>query len=139
LLLANGDVVAGIVALVVGVPLLLLLARALYGLSRRWAVLVPAGFVVVDPMTLADPVLLLRERIRSITPLPPRSAPGDVLDLRLGATAGSIVIRFDEEAELFRATRRRRADTVRTPAVCVALVRRDALLRAAAARRLPVR
>jgi hypothetical protein len=48
-------------------------------------------------------------------------------------------VRFDEEAEIFRAARRRRTDTVRTPALCVALVRRDAMLRAAAARRLPVR
>jgi len=139
LLLADGDIVAGVVALVVGVPVLLVLGRALYGLSRRWAVLVPAGFVVVDPMTLADPVLLLREHIQSIAAVPPGPAPPDALDLRLGATAGSIVVRFDEEAELFRATRRRRTDTVRAPAVCVALVRRETMLRAAAARRLPVR
>jgi hypothetical protein len=139
LLLADGDIVAGVVAIVVGVPLLLLLARALYGLSRRWAVLVPAGFVVADPMTLADPVLLLREHIRAITAVPPGPAPEDALDLRLGATAGSVVVRFDEEAEIFRATRRRRTDTVQAAAVCVAMVRRDAMLRAAAARRLPVR
>ena len=139
LLLADGDIVAGVVALVVGIPLLVLLARALYGLSRRWAVLVPAGFVVADPMTLADPVLLLREHIRAITSVAAGPAPEDALDLRLGATAGSVVVRFDEEAELFRATRRRRTETVRAAAVCVAMVRRDAMLRAAAARRLPVR
>ena len=63
LLLADGRIVLGLVALVIGVPWPSVLARALHGLSRRWAVLVPAGFVVVDPMTLADPVLFLRERI----------------------------------------------------------------------------
>jgi hypothetical protein len=139
LLLADGDTVAGVVAVVLGVPLLLVLVRALHGLSRRWAVLVPAGFVVVDPMTLAEPVLLVRDHIRAMAAVAPGPAPADALDLRLGATAGSVVVRFDEAAEIFRAARRRRTDTVRTPALCVALVRRNAMLRAAAARRLPVR
>src|SRR5262249_47434944 len=98
-----------------------------------------AGFVVVDPMTLADPVLLLREHIRSLAAVPPGPPPSDALDLRLGATTGSVVVRFDEEAEIFRAARRRRTDTVRTLALCVAVVRRDAMLHAAAVRRLPVR
>ncbi len=50
---------------------------ALHRLSLRWAVLVPAGFVVVDPMTLADPVLFPREGIAGMqaadaTPCPAR-------------------------------------------------------------------
>ena len=65
-------------------------------LSRRWAVLVPAGFVVVDPLTLADPVLFLREHVRHLAPEPPAAAPDGVLDLRLGAGAGSVSVRFDE-------------------------------------------
>ena len=66
LLLADGRIGAGIVALVVGLPLAALAARSLHGLSRRWAVLVPAGLVIVDPMTLPDPVLFVRERIESL-------------------------------------------------------------------------
>ena len=66
LLLADGRIVLGVLALVIGFPLVAVLARALHRLSRRWAVLVPAGFVVVDPMTLADPVLFVREHITGL-------------------------------------------------------------------------
>jgi hypothetical protein len=138
LLLADGQVVAGLVALAIGVPLLAVLVRALHGLSRRWAVLVPAGFVVVDPLTLADPVLLVRERV-SLRGLRPGRAPAEVLDLRLGATAGSLALRFDEVAELTTAGRGRRpAATVRATEMWIAVVRRDELLRAAGARRIRV-
>ena len=75
LLLAEGEIVIGAVALVVGIALVFLLSRSLESLSRRWAVLVPAGFVVVDPLTLADPTLFLREHVRHVAPEPP--AAGD--------------------------------------------------------------
>jgi hypothetical protein len=138
LLLADGEIVLGIVALVVAVPLVAVLARSLYALARRWAVLVPAGFVAVDPLTLSDPLLFLREHIVAVSAVEPD--PGDVTDLRLGATRGSVVLRFDEPVEIVRAGRGRRpAATIRTAGVVVAVVRRDALLRVAATRRLPVR
>ena len=131
LLLADGRIVLGLVALAIGVPLVAVLGRALHGLSRRWAVLVPAGFVVVDPMTLADPVLFLRERITSMKAVD-ATRPGmeDVLDLRLGATLGSVSLSFDEAAELFRAGRGRRpTETVKTTHLLIAVVRRDEVLR----------
>ena len=68
LLLADGRIVLGVAALLVGAGLVYLLSRSLDSLSRRWAVLVPAGFVVVDPLTLADPVLFLREHVRHVAP-----------------------------------------------------------------------
>jgi len=138
LLLADGRVVLGLVTLAVAVPLVFVLGRALHGLSRRWAVLVPAGFVVVDPMTLADPVLFLREHVTAMSAIAAGPAPQGTLDLRLGATAGSLVLSFDEPAEIFRATRRRRSQTDRTQGVCVAVVERDRVLRGAAARRMRV-
>jgi hypothetical protein len=139
LLLADGQVVAGLVSLAVGVPLAVVLARALNGLSRRFAVLVPAGFVVVDPLTLADPILLLRERIASMQGVAPTVAPDGALDLRLGATSGSIAIRFDEPAEVTTASRARRpAVTVRTDELWIAVVRRADVLHAAAGRRIRV-
>ena len=138
LLLADGRVVLGVVALAIGLPLAAVLARALHGLSRRWAVLVPAGFVVVDPMTLADPVLFVRERITSMKAAATRPEAG-VLDLRLGATWGSVSLSFDEPAELFRAGRGRRpTETVKTAHLLIAVVRRDEVLRTAAARRIRV-
>jgi hypothetical protein len=74
LLLANGDILAGIVAVVIGAPLVFVLGRALTGLDHRWIVLVPAGLVVVDPLTFPDPILLPREQIASIEPAPEGSA-----------------------------------------------------------------
>jgi hypothetical protein len=140
LLLADGDIVLGIVALVVGAALVYLLGRSLSSLSGRWAVLVPAGFVVVDPLTLADPVLFLREHVRHLAPEPATAAPPGVLDLRLGASAGSVSVRFDEEVELVRAARGRRGGaTVETDEIRVAVARRDEMLTLAAGRRLPVR
>ncbi len=75
LLLADGDVVLGIVALVVAVPVVYVLGRSLLGLAGRWAVLVPVGFVVVDPFTLSDPHLFLREHLRWMAPVTAGAGP----------------------------------------------------------------
>jgi hypothetical protein len=140
LLLADGQIVLGLVSLAVGAGVVYLLGRSLHSLSRRWAVLVPAGFVVVDPLTLADPVLFVREGVQAMTPVAPGIVPEDVLDLRLGAALGSVVVRFDEAAPLVRAARGRRGGkTVDADGICVAVVRRDEMLEQASARRLPVR
>jgi hypothetical protein len=140
LLLADGEIVLGVVALVVGAALVVVLTRSLDSLSRRWAVLVPAGFVVVDPLTLADPVLFLREHVRHLAPEPPSAPPEGVLDLRLGAGAGSISARFDAPIELTRAARGRHGGTiVTTDEIRIAVARREEMLRRAAERRLPVK
>jgi hypothetical protein len=140
LLLADGRIVLGLAALAVGVPVALLLVRSLHGLSRRWLVLVPAGVVVVDPLTLADPVLFLREHVMSMRGVVGTApVPAGALDLRLGATAGSTAVTFDEEADLLRATRARRGgEVVTTTRIVVATVRRADLLTTAARRRLRV-
>jgi hypothetical protein len=82
LLLANGDVVAGVAAIVVGFPIAAALIRSLSALDRRWIVLVPAGLVVVDPLTFPDPVLLPREHIESLRRAPVDARvrePGEIL------------------------------------------------------------
>ena len=140
LLLADGRIVVGVAALLVGAGLVFVLSRSLDSLSRRWAVLVPAGFVVVDPLSLADPTLFLREHVRHVAPEPPAAAPDGVLDLRLGAGAGSVSLRFDEAVDLTRAGRGRHGGaTVTTAEIMVAVARRDEMLRKAVERRLPVR
>jgi hypothetical protein len=139
LLLADERWVWGALALVVGVALLAALPRALFRLSRRWAVLVPAGFVIVDPMTLADPVLFLREHVTTLGGAPSGAAPAAATDLRLGASRGSILLLLDGQVEITRAARGRRpAETVRTDDIRIAAVRRDQLLALAMTRRLPV-
>ena len=138
-LFTEGRVVLGALCAVVGAALVLMLGRAIHGLSRRWVVLVPAGLVVVDPLTLSDPVLFLRERIVALTALPPGPAPDGATDLRLVRRVRS-VLRFDEPADIGRLTRARRGvEMVQTAEICVAAVRRDELLRHAADRRLRVR
>jgi hypothetical protein len=138
LLLADGRVLWGFVALLLGVPVAALAVRALHGLSRRWLVLVPAGVVVVDPMALADNVLLPREHVRALRAFRAHERPGDALDLRLGATLGSVLLWFDEPAELTRAVRARRGgDTVEAPGLVIAVSRREAVLMDAARRRVP--
>jgi len=140
LLLADERWGAGIVAVIVAVPVVTLAARALHGLSIRWAVLVPAGFVVVDALTLSDPVLFVREHIVSLSPAPAAAPAGDdLLDLRLGASFGSVTLAVDEPAELFRAERRRRSThAVTASRICVATLAADRLLAEAAERRIPV-
>ena len=140
LLLADEQWLTGASAVAIGAPVAYFAARALHGLSTRWAVLVPAGFVVVDRLTLSDPVLFLRERIvslRAIGPRPPTD--DDALDLRLGASLGSVGLTLDRPAEVFRALRSRKgAAAVRATEVWVAVVDANGLLRSAAERRIPV-
>ena len=88
------------------------LGRLVHQLSRRWVVLVPAGIVIADPLTLTDPVLFVRERVMGIGPADPgRRPPADALDLRLGAVLGSCALLLTDEADLMRRVRgqRRRA------------------------------
>jgi hypothetical protein len=138
LLLADGRIGVGIAALVVGLPLAALAARSLHSLSRRWAVLVPAGLVIVDPMTLPDPVLFVRERIESLRAMPRREpVPASALDLRLGARGGSATMTLDRPTELLQTRRGLRAAAAAHPTVvCFATVYRSELLTAAAERRI---
>lgn len=140
LLLADGRVVAGIVTVVVGFLVAALAARSLHSLSGRWAVLVPAGLVLVDSMTLPDPVLFPRERILSLRPMPRRTAtPTGALDLRLGARGGSTTMTLDRPTEMLQTRRGLGSAATAHPSVlCFATVYRDELLATAATRRIRV-
>ncbi len=138
LLLADGDIVVGLLATAVGLPVAALLARSLHLLSRRWIVLVPAGLVVADPMTLVDPVLFPREHILGLGPADATRRPGpEALDLRLGAAIGSCALLLDEDVEIYRRARGR-ATGVRTHLLLVTPVAAPTLLTRAAARRIRV-
>jgi hypothetical protein len=139
LLLADERWVAGAVALLLAVPVVRTAGRSVYALSQRWAVLVPAGIVLKDPLTLVDPVLFPRDRIASLRPLPFPTAPAeDILDLRLGAAAGSLVLELTEEAQLFRAQGRRRGgESVKARRLAFSPRQPDALLAEASTRKKP--
>jgi hypothetical protein len=83
LLLAARAWLAGAIVLVAGVPVAVILARSLHGLSQRWLVFVPAGLVLHDPLALIDPVLFTRKSIATMRPAhrDPGSPAGDALDL----------------------------------------------------------
>jgi hypothetical protein len=139
LLLADQRWVLGVLALAAGIPVVRTAGRSVYSLSQRWAVLVPAGIVIKDPLTLTDPVLFPRERIASLRPLPFPTAPAeDVVDLRLGAVAGSLVLELTDEAQLFRARGRLRGgESVKAQRIAFCPRQTDRLLAEAAARKKP--
>jgi hypothetical protein len=91
LLLAARQWVPGALALAVGVPVAVVCVRALHSLTQRWAVLVPAGLVVKDHVTMLDPVLFKRTLIEHLIPAPADSdgvdltarSPGLALELSL--------------------------------------------------------
>lgn len=94
LLLAARQWTAGAIVTVLGWGLAAVLLRSLHGLSRRWAVFVPAGVVVHDPVSLRDPVLFAR---RMVAGLGPATAPsGDVVDLTLRAVGLALELRLRE-------------------------------------------
>lgn len=137
LLLADGRIVPGVIAVVVGIPLAAILVRSLSALDRRWIVLVPAGMVVADPLLLLDPVLLPRANVARITRRKEVEIPPFTLDLRLGTLAGTVEIKLHEPATFGR-HRRRRVTMVEAPALLVSPLRPEALLATAAERNLPV-
>lgn len=141
LLLATEQWVAGAVALLVGVPVVVAVALRLHLLSRRWLVFVPAGVVVHDPLAMAEPVLLQRHLLRRIGPAGADATTpegGGALDLTGGAIGLALELRT---AEPFAVGLRRGRETVETadvPAVLVTPGRPATTLEIAAERKLPV-
>lgn len=90
LLLASRQWVAGALVAVIGGALSLLAMRSLHALTRRWLVFVPAGIVVHDLMTLADPVLIKRS---AIDRLGPALADSEATDLTMAAIGLALEVR----------------------------------------------
>jgi hypothetical protein len=111
LLLADGSWVAGGIAAVAAVGAVVVLGRSLHGLSRRWVVFVPAGLVLHDAMSLADPVLFPKTKIAAIDVAP---ATTGALDLTQRSPGLAIQLDLHEEAPLVLAggPGRRVGDTV---------------------------
>jgi hypothetical protein len=113
LLLAARSYVAGAIALVAGGAIAFGLARSLHTLARRWAVIVPAGLVLHDPLTLADPVLFPRDRIVKLAVVDPvTTSDATTLDIRLAALGGSLLLTLTDEAQIVRARPGRRGGVV---------------------------
>ncbi len=134
LLLAARSWVAGGVALVVGVPVAVVLARALHSLTQRWAVFVPAGLVLKDHLALLDPVLLRRHLVVDLGPAP---ADSDALDVTARAPGLALEVRLREPVPLAQVTPGRRGSEARSPeALRFTPTRPGAVLAEAGRRRL---
>jgi hypothetical protein len=134
LLLADGRIVVGVVVTLIGFAIAYAMVRSLHSLARRFLVLVPAGVVVVDPLTLADPVLMRREEIAQVRALDGRAAHG--LDLRLGTRAGTVEITLRAPQSFARRRGRRDAELCDAGVVLVSTVRTAAFVATAADRRI---
>jgi hypothetical protein len=136
LLLADGRIAAGFVVGALGLPLALAMVRSLHALARRFLVLVPAGVVVVDPLTLADPTLMRREQIARIGQLPNGASSAGALDLRLGSRVGTIVLALREPQTFARRRGRRDTELCDAGILLVAATRATAFVTTAGERRI---
>lgn len=136
-LLAAAQVwVAAGAALLLGLPGAVVAARSLHGLAQRWLVLVPAGVVVKDAMTLADPVLFRRQVIQTLHAAP---AGTDSLDLTMGAPGLALELLLTEKVPMTLVKpRERRGEPGASARLLVTPTRPGAVLADAAARSLPV-
>jgi hypothetical protein len=135
LLIAARRWVAGGVLAGLGLPVAWLFVRALHGLSRRWLVFVPAGVVLHDPVSLADPVLFQR---RQIAALRPALAGTDSLDLTQRSPGLTLELVLTEKVPMVLVTPGHRAGEPGASArLLFTPTRPGALLAEAARRRLP--
>jgi hypothetical protein len=138
LLLAARQWVAGAASTVIGFGAAIILFRSLYALARRFAVFVPAGFVIHDYAALREPVLFKRGQIEAM-----RAAPDDTdsLDLTMGAPGLVLEFLLKEKVEMSRLTgpRDRVGETGKSARFLAVPTLPGRLLNEARARRYPVR
>ena len=94
LLLAARQWIFGGLALLAGWPLAFILLKSLHNLSRRWAVFVPAGMVLHDPVVLFDPMLFKRQDVTAFRPA--TAADAGHFDLSQRAPGPGIAMELDE-------------------------------------------
>ncbi|MEA2685330.1 MAG: hypothetical protein QOE93_525 [Actinomycetota bacterium] len=136
LLLAAKQWVLGGVALAVGAPVAWLLAKSLHNLSRRWAVFVPAGMVLHDPLTLLDPILFQRSTVARVGPA---ETGTDALDLSQRAPGLTLEMALKDEVTFtLLVPLNREGRPVTTTSFLFTPTRPGAVLEEARRRRLPV-
>ena len=90
LLLLNKNFLLGAVVTLCGFPLSAIAANAIYRLGKRWVVLVPAGVLLHDYLSVGDPTLIPRNQIADFSPA---KAKTDALDLSQNSFGLSLEIR----------------------------------------------
>lgn len=92
-LASSGLWIPSLVCIVVATIPIPRLVRSVHSLSKRWLVSVPAGWVIVDPMTLGASLHIPFGKLESIRPGSPTT---ESLDLTLGAHKGALLITLNE-------------------------------------------
>jgi hypothetical protein len=113
LLLASRQWVLGAILLLVGWAAAAVSLRALHSLSQRWLVFVPAGVVIVDRMTLADALLVQRQRVAAIDIVAMGAGDPTDTDLTAGAAGPRLRIALSSpELIVPAASRLRRSEPI---------------------------
>jgi hypothetical protein len=140
LLLLARQWIAGVLVTAVGGLAAHRIARSLHALGDRWLVFVPAGVVVHDAVTLAEPTLFPRANVMSFGPAP---AGTDALDLTANALGLALQIDLTSPQSVVcmtrPATRRRDADTRLVDRLMVTPSRPGAVVTEARTRRIGFR
>lgn len=134
-LLAHRQWGVGVIASVVGAVATRWAAMSLHQLSRRWLVLVPAGLVLHDPLSLAEPQLFPRMAVAAVGPALTDST---ALDLTAGASGLVLQLDLTEPVDLLVRRRGRNTETVEAASVLFSPARPGPFLELARAHRLRV-
>jgi hypothetical protein len=90
ILLLNRNFLFGTLVTLGGLPLSVIASNAIYQLGKRWVVLVPAGILLHDHLSVGDPTLIPRNQIADFSPAKART---DALDLSQNSFGLSLEIR----------------------------------------------
>lgn len=134
LLLAARQWVPGALALAFGMPIAAAGIRSLHQLSRRWVVLVPAGLVLHDPLTMPEAQLFPR---KSIARLHAADADTDADDYTAGASGLALQLDLIEPIDLLVRGRGRSTKTHTSSHLLFTPARPARLLNGARTHRIP--
>ena len=138
LLLAARQWIVGALVLVVGWAVARAGARSLHQLARRWVVVVPAGLVLHDPLSMPEAQLFLRASIGRVGPAALDGGDLDTRDLTAGAAGLALELVTTEPIELLLRDGRHASSTHLAERVLFTPARPLTVLEAAKARRIPV-
>lgn len=97
LLIAADQWIVGVAMLLIGIVALWFAVPAMNRLTRRWAVLVPAGVTLVDEFALAEPMLFRTAAIRA---LGPAESEAELYDLTAQASGLAIGLELKSAAPI---------------------------------------
>jgi hypothetical protein len=81
---ANARWIVCVIAAIVALPAAYVVPRVLHQFSLRWAVIVPTGIVIKDPLVLNDTILAPYDQLRQLAPAPLNSDALDLTENALG-------------------------------------------------------